>query len=113
MVLSMVSINVRVRARFCSQNLPVRFEGGDVFEIGPAQDSFDLLQLEPQLPVKQDLLEGQELRLFVEPVAIRPEIGGLQQARFIVEMKRAHADARHRGHLFDCVSHRHAFSGIT
>ena len=33
-------------------------------------------------------------------------IGGLQQARFIVEMKRAHADARHRGHLFDCVSHR-------
>ena len=71
MVLSMVSINVRVRARFFSQNLPVRFEGGDFFEIGPAQDSLDLLQLEPQLPVKQDLLERQELRLFVEPVAIR------------------------------------------
>src|SRR5438067_342572 len=34
-------------------------------------------------------------------------IMGLEEmARFIVEMKRAHADARHRGHLFDCVSHR-------
>src|SRR5207253_1452097 len=63
-------------------------------------------QLEPELPVKQDLLEGQELRLFVEPVAICPVIGRLQQARFIVEMKRAHADARHRSNFFDCVSHR-------
>jgi hypothetical protein len=88
------------------QNLPVRLQGSNFFEIGPAQDSFDLLQLEPQLPVEQDLLEGQELCLLVEPVAIRPVIGGLQQARLIVEMKRAHADARHRGQLLDCVSHR-------
>ena len=95
------------------QNLPMRLQGSDFFEIGSAQDSFDLLQLEPQLPIKQDLLEGQELWLFVEPVAIRPVIGGLQQARFIVEMKRAHADARHRGHLFDCVSHRFLSAEIT
>src|ERR1700676_3636098 len=88
------------------QNLPVRLQGSNFFEIGSAQDSFDLLQLEPQLPVEQDLLEGQELCLLVEPVAIRPVIGGLQQARLIVEMKRAHADARHRGQLLDCVSHR-------
>ncbi|HUD49004.1 MAG TPA: hypothetical protein VMR33_19390 [Candidatus Baltobacteraceae bacterium] len=88
------------------QNLPMRLEGGDFFEIGPAQDLFDLLQLEPQLPVKQDLLESQELWFFIEPIAIRPETGGLQQARFMVEMKRAHTDARHRGHLFDCISHR-------
>ncbi|HUD46569.1 MAG TPA: hypothetical protein VMR33_07050 [Candidatus Baltobacteraceae bacterium] len=88
------------------QNLPMRLEGGDFFEIGPAQDLFNLLQLEPQLPVKQDLLESQELWLLVEPVAIRPEIGRLQQARFIIKMKRAHTDARHRGHLFDCISHR-------
>jgi len=40
------------------QNLSMRLEGSDFFEIGPAQDSFDLLQLEPQLPVKQDLLEA-------------------------------------------------------
>ena len=87
------------------QNLPVRLQGSDFFEIGPAQDSFDLLQLEPQLSVKQDLLEGQELWLLVEPVAIRPAIGGLQQARLIVEMQRAHTDARHRGYFFYCVSH--------
>jgi hypothetical protein len=35
-----------------------------------------LLQLEPQLPIKQDLLEGQELWLLVEPVAIRPVKAG-------------------------------------
>jgi hypothetical protein len=58
------------------QNLPVRLQGGDFFEIGSAQDSFDLLQLEPQLPIKQDLLEGQELWLLVEPVAIRPVKAG-------------------------------------
>jgi len=95
------------------ENLAMRFESGDVLEIGPVQDSFDFLQLEPQLPVKQDLLEGQELRLFVEPVAIRPVIGRLEQARFIVEMKRAHADARHRGYLFDCVCHRFLSAEIT
>src|ERR1700730_7143431 len=95
------------------QNLPVRLQGSDLFEIGSAQDSFDLLQLEPQLPVKQDLLEGSELWLLVEPVAIRPVKGRLQQPRFIVEMKRAHADARHPGHLFDCVSHRFYPAGTT
>jgi hypothetical protein len=95
------------------QNLPMRLEGGDFFEIGPAHDLFDLLQLEPQLPVKQDLLESQELWLLVEPVAIRPEIGRLQQARFIIKMKRAHTDARHRGHLFDCISHRFFPAGTT
>jgi hypothetical protein len=58
------------------QNLPVRLQGSDFFEIGSAQDSFDLLQLEPQLPIKQDLLEGQELWLLVEPVAIRPVKAG-------------------------------------
>ena len=84
----------------------MRLQGSDFFEIGSAQDSFDLLQLEPQLPIEQDLLEGQELWLLVEPVAIRPVMRGLQQAGFIVEMKRAHADARHRGYFFYCVSHR-------
>jgi hypothetical protein len=39
----------------------MRLEGGDFFKIAPAQDLSDLLQLEPQLPVKQDLLEGQPL----------------------------------------------------
>jgi hypothetical protein len=53
------------------QNLPVRLQGADLFEVLPEQDFFDLLQLEPQLPVEQDLLEGEELRLFVEPVAVR------------------------------------------
>ena len=47
------------------QNLPMRLEGSDFFEIGPAQDLFNLFQLEPQLPVKQYLLEDQELWLFV------------------------------------------------
>src|ERR1700680_4214313 len=95
------------------QNLPMRFERSEFLEIGAAQDSFDLLQFEPQFPVKQDLLQGQELWLFVEPVAIGLVIGGLQQAGFIVEMKRAHAHARHRGHLFDCVSHRFFSARIT
>src|SRR6185436_14472779 len=95
------------------QNLPVRLQSSDFFEIGPIQDSFDLLQLEPQLRVKQDLLEGQQLLLLVEPVAIRPVIGGIQQTRFIVEMKCAHADARHRGYLLDCISHRFFSAEIT
>src|SRR5215472_4689805 len=33
-------------------------------------------------------------------------MSGLQQTSFVVKVKRAHADARHRGHLLDCVSHR-------
>jgi hypothetical protein len=38
--------------------------------------------------------------------------GRLQKSRFIVEMKRAHADARHPGYLFDCVSHRFSRQGL-
>ena len=61
------------------QHLPMRLEGRDLFEVGSAQNLFDLLQLESQLPVKQDLLERKKLRLFVEPVTVRPDIGRLQQ----------------------------------
>jgi hypothetical protein len=42
-----------------------------------------------------------------------PREGRLQQPRFIVEMKRAHADARHPGYLFDCVCHRFLSGEIT
>ena len=72
-----------------------------------------VLYLLAQFPVKQDLLERQELRRLVEPVAIRAVVSGFQQAHFIVEMKRAHADARHRGQFLDCVSHRLFFTGTT
>ena len=54
-------------------------EGSDPLEFGPAQDLLDLFQLQPQLPVEQDLLEGQKLRLLIEPVTIGPDIGGLEQ----------------------------------
>jgi hypothetical protein len=94
-------------------DLPMRLEGSDDFEISPPQDSFDLLQLEAQLAIEQDLLEGQELWLFVEPVTIRTDISGLQQACFIVEMKRAHAHARHRRQLFDGVCHHTCPAKIT
>ena len=39
-------------------------------------------------------------------VAVGSVIGGFQQARFIVKMKRAHADARHRRDFLDCICHR-------
>jgi hypothetical protein len=61
------------------QNRPMRLEGADLLEISPAEDSFDLLQLDPQLPVEQDLLESQELWLFVESVAMRAVTGGLSR----------------------------------
>ena len=70
MVLSIVSISVRVRASFLLQNLAMRFEGRDFLELGAAQDSLDLFQLEAQFPIEEDLLEHQELRLFVKPVAV-------------------------------------------
>src|SRR5918993_5560714 len=88
------------------ENLSMRVEGGNDFEIALTKDLFDLLQLEPQLPVKQNLLEGQQLRLLIEPVTIRSKIGGFQQLRFIIKMKCAHADARHPCHLLDGISHR-------
>src|SRR5262249_11552096 len=59
------------------QNFAMRLEGRDLLEIGASENAFDLFQLETQLPVKQDLLEHQELRLFVEAVAVRPVIGRL------------------------------------
>jgi len=40
------------------QNLPMGLEGIEFFKISSAHDLFDLLQLEPQLPIKQNLLEG-------------------------------------------------------
>ena len=73
--------------------------------------SLDLLQLEAQLPIELDLLKRQKLRLLVEPVAVRADIGRFQQAHFIVEMKCAHADAGHPRHLFDCISHRRFSAG--
>jgi hypothetical protein len=45
-------------AQVFPEDFPVRFERPQLFEIGPAQDAFDLLQLETQFPVKQDLLQG-------------------------------------------------------
>ena len=49
----------RLRAgQVLPEDLPVRLEGGDFFEIAPAEDLPDLLQLEAQLPIEQDLLEG-------------------------------------------------------
>src|SRR5437867_12785662 len=53
-----------------------------------------------------DLLKHQELRFLVVAIAVGAEIRRFQQAHVIIEMKRAHTDARHRGHFFDCVSHR-------
>jgi transposase len=38
--------------------------------------------------------------------AKEPTPGGLEQARFIIEMQGAHADAGDLGHLFDCVTYR-------
>jgi hypothetical protein len=70
MVLSMVSINVRVRVTFFSRTLRCD-RRPRLFGISPGQDSFDALQLETQLPVKQDLLEHEQLRLFVDSVAVR------------------------------------------
>jgi hypothetical protein len=92
--------------RLLFQNLPVRLKSGDCFEFSLAQDFADALQLEAQLAVKEDLLEHKQLRLFVDPVAVRSCVGGLQQRDFIVKMKRAHGDARHQGQLLDGVSHR-------
>jgi hypothetical protein len=73
------------------------------FEIVPAQRLFNLAEVESQLPVRQNLLEHQKLRFFVESVAIRPVKGRFQQADFIMEMPRPHADSRHRCHLLDGI----------
>src|SRR6187549_2644090 len=83
----------------------MRLQSSHLLEITPSQDVLDFLQLKTQLSVEQDLLQLEQLLLFVTPKAVRPTASGLEQARFIVEMKRAHADSRHCSHLLDCVSH--------
>ena len=88
------------------ERLPMRPEGGQPLKVGPAEDALDLLQLEAQLPVEQDLLKGQELGLLVEAVAIRTDLGGLQQVDLVVEVQRTDAHARHRGDLLDGVRHQ-------
>jgi hypothetical protein len=52
------------------QNLAMRLQGSDLLKLGAAQHLLDPFELETQLPIKQDLLQRQELRLFVEPVAV-------------------------------------------
>jgi len=105
------------------ESLAVRLKGGGFLEIGPAEDFLNLLQFEAQLPVEQDLLEHQELRFFIESVAICTLSGRLQQTNFIVEMKRSHAHSRYSGDALNCDGHAgstelllhasSAFSGIT
>ena len=66
-------------------DLAVRFEGVDLLEFGASKDGLDLFQLESQLAVEQDLLEDQELRLFVDTVAVGGDPTGLEETRFVVE----------------------------
>src|SRR5262249_221612 len=106
MVLSMVSISMRVRVRFFSRTWRCDLRAPTFLEFSLAQNLLDALQLEAQFSVKEDLLEHQQLWLFVDSVAVRLSVGGLQQRYFIEEMKRPHGDARHHGQLFDGVSHR-------
>ena len=87
------------------QNLPMRLQGVNLFEIGPAQGSLDLSQIESHLAVKEDLLQHQQLGLFVKSVAVSSVKCRLQQARLIVEMKRSYAGTGHCGHLLDCIGH--------
>src|ERR1043165_2475829 len=69
-------LNQRARPRdVLFQNLPVRLESGDFLELSLAQDFLDALQFEAQLPVKEDLLEHEQLRLFVDSVAVRLGVG--------------------------------------
>src|SRR6266481_7989237 len=83
----------------------MRSQGRNPVEVTAPKQSLDLLQLESQLPVEQDLLQRQQLRLIVEAISVGCARRGLQQANFIVKMKRPHANTRHPGHFFDCISH--------
>lgn len=49
----------------------LRFQRGWLFEIGPAENALDLSQFETNFPVEKDLLELEELWLFVVPVDAR------------------------------------------
>ena len=84
----------------------MRLERSELFEISPPEDSLNLFQLKTELAIEKNLLQGQEFGLFVVSISIRAVIRRLEQARFIIEMKRAHAHPRYRGHLFDCIRHR-------
>ena len=95
------------------ENLAVRLESGDFFELSLGQDFVDALQLKAQLPVKEDLLERQQLRLLIEPVAVGPIVGRFQQTRFIVKMKREQVNTRHRRQFLDRVSNRFVSSDMT
>src|SRR5438552_10045297 len=83
----------------------MRLQGCNSVEVTAPKQSLDLLQLKSELPVEQDLLQRQQLRLVVEAISVSCARGGLQQPHFIVKMKRPHADTRHPGHFFDRVSH--------
>ena len=75
------------------QDLAMRLERSELLEISPPEDSLNLFQLKTELAIEKNLLQGQEFWLFVVSISIRAVIGGLEQARFIIEMKRAHAHA--------------------
>jgi hypothetical protein len=88
------------------QRLAVRPQRIDALEVGPAEELPDLPQLEAQLPVEEDLLQGQQLRLLVEAIPVCAGVRRLQQPLLVVEVQRADADARQRRHLLHRVRHR-------
>src|SRR6266850_2575593 len=83
----------------------MRFQGCNPIEVTAPNQSLDLLQFESQLPVEQDLLQPQQLRIIVEAISVGCARRGLQQSDFIIKMKRSHADTRHPGYFYDCISH--------
>ena len=60
----------------------------------------------PHMLVAASFRELEILSVEKDSVAVLPSVGRLQQCHFIVKMKRAHHDARHRCDLLDRVCHR-------
>src|SRR5882757_649676 len=85
------------------QSLTMAAKGSDTVELGSIQHLADLLQRKPEFPVKEDLLQAQELVATVIAVPIPTDVSRLQEADLVVVVQRADRDARQLRHFLDRV----------
>src|SRR5690606_40154897 len=87
-----------------TQGPPVLLQRVQQVEIGPVQHGANLVQAHAQLSQKQDLLQAEQRRLVVPPVAVGRLSWRAQQADRVIVMQRPDADSGNLGKLANGVA---------
>ena len=90
----------------------MRPERLDAIESRAAHNGLDLLELEAELAEEEDLLEREQLVLFVISVLVLSDPRGFEQSYLVVEVQSSHADAGELCELFYRVGHLSILSEI-